>query len=248
MKIERILIVPDTHRPYHDKKAWALMLKVAADFKPNTIVVQGDFGDFYCTNGHRKDPNRNRFLEGEINDVNVGLDELDALKPQRKIFIQGNHEENLERYLIDKAPELFNMVTTEELLNLRKRKWEYYAYRKEKAWIGKLAIAHDLGSSGAAAVPKALAEFQGNITIGHIHRMCYMIGGNYQGETHVAASFGWLGDITHVDYMDRDKAAKDWALGFGLGYKLPNGVVHLTPIPIVNYGTVVEGIYYKGTK
>lgn len=243
--MDKILFIPDTHRPYHDKQAWRLMLKVAKDLNPDTIVIGGDFGEFYCTNAHRKDPNRNKFLEWEIADINKGLDEIDALKPKRKIFIQGNHEENLERYLIDKAPELFNIVTTQGLLDLKKRGWEYYPYRKKKASIGKLTITHDLGSSGAGAVASALTTFQDNIVINHIHRIDYKIGGDMRGNKHVACSFGWLGDVNHIDYMDRDKARKDWALGFGIGYLLPNGIVHLTPIPIVKYGAIVEGKYYK---
>lgn len=244
--MQKVLFIPDTHRPYHDKRAWKLLLKVAKSHKFSTIVVGGDFGEFYCTNGHRKDPNRNRFLEWEIKDINEGLDELDALKSKRKIFLQGNHEENLERYLIDKAPELFNVVTTQGLLKLKERGWEYYPYRKKKAKIGKISVAHDLGNAGPNAVAKALSDFQDNIVINHIHRMIYVIGGDMQGTKHVACSFGWLGDVEHIDYMDRDKARKEWALGFGIGYLQPNGVMHITPIPIIDYKVVVEGKLYKG--
>lgn len=242
---KKILFIPDTHRPYHDKRAWKLLMKVGKALKPDVIVVGGDFGEFYCTNAHRKDPNRNRFLDKEIEDINEGLDDLDSLKAKRKIFIQGNHEENLERYLADNAPELFNMVTTESLLGLKKRGWEYYPYRKKKAKIGKLTIAHDLGSSGSGAVSKALNDFQSNIVINHTHRLDYKIGGDMSGTKHVACSFGWLGDVEHIDYMDRDKAKKDWALGFGIGYLLPSGVVHLTPIPIVDHVAFVEGKIYR---
>ena len=170
---------------------------------------------------------------------------IPAVKATRKIFMQGNHEENLERYLIDKAPEMFNVVTTQGLLNLKQRGWEYYPYRR-KAKVGKVSIAHDLGNAGPQAVSKALNDFQDNIVINHIHRMIYMIGGDMGGTKHVACSFGWLGDVEKIDYMDRDKARKEWALGFGMGYLLPSGVMHITPIPIINYAAVVEGKLYKG--
>lgn len=243
--MKKVLFIPDTHRPYHDERAWKLVMKIAKDNNFHTIVVGGDFGEFYCTNAHRKDPNRNRHLEWEIKDINEGLDDLDSLKAKRKIFLQGNHEENLERYLIDRAPELFNVVTTKGLLKLDERGWEYYPYRRGKARVGKLSIAHDLGNSGPTAVAKALAGFQDNIVINHIHRMVYMIGGDMRGTKHVAASFGWLGDVNHIDYMDRDKAKAEWALGFGIGYLRDDGVVHLTPVPIINYTAVVEGRLYR---
>ena len=45
--LEPVLIVPDTHRPFHNKRAWGLMLKVAEPLKPKHIVIIGDFADFY---------------------------------------------------------------------------------------------------------------------------------------------------------------------------------------------------------
>jgi hypothetical protein len=88
--------------------------------------------------------------------------------------------------------------------------------------------------------------FQHNIVIGHTHRLGYAVEGNAQGERHVTAMFGWLGDVEQIDYMHRVKAIKDWSLGFGIGYLEPKtGTVYLVPIPIVNYTCVVEGKLYS---
>ena len=45
--------------------------------------------------------------------------------------------DNLERYLMQRAPELFNMVRVEELLHLRARGWTFTPY-KHHLRIGKL--------------------------------------------------------------------------------------------------------------
>ena len=70
--LERILFIPDAHRPYHDERAWRLMLKAARRFAPHRLVVLGDFGDFYATSRHEKDPNRKRNLEFELASMNRG--------------------------------------------------------------------------------------------------------------------------------------------------------------------------------
>jgi predicted phosphodiesterase len=242
--LKKILIIPDVHRPYHDKRAWSLLLRVGMAFKPDKIVTLGDFADFYCVSSHDKDPNRVNGLEAEVADVNVALDELDQLKAKEKIFITGNHENRLERYLMTKAPELFNMMGIKELFQLKKRNWKYVPY-KNHIKIGKLHITHDTGKAGKYAHYQSMDDFQDNTVIGHTHRLGYTVVGNAKGVPHVGAMFGWLGDVEQVEYMHRIKALRDWALGFGIGYEEPNGNMHLQPVPMVDYKVVVEGKLYK---
>lgn len=124
------LVIPDTHRPYHDKKAYNLMMAVAADLKPQEIVILGDYADFYCVSSHSKDPRVLSILTDEVQDVLDGLDELDKAFPgANKVFIEGNHEYRLERYLTDKAPALFGVTDTEHLLKLNQRpNWKFRPY------------------------------------------------------------------------------------------------------------------------
>jgi hypothetical protein len=73
-----------------------------------------------------------------------------------------------------------------------------------------------------------------------------VVEGNAVGEQKLSAQFGWLGDVTQVDYMHKAKALKNWALGFGVGYYDPSsGYSYLTPVPIVKYTCVVNGKFYK---
>lgn len=232
--------MPDTHRPYHDKKAWNLLLKAGRAFKPDVIVVLGDFADFYSVSSHDKQPGRVRTLDEEVRDVNEGLSDLDALGAKEKHFVSGNHEDRLERYLMQKAPELFDMVRVRDLFKLDERGWRYTPY-KNHLTIGKLNCTHDAGKAGLCAHYDAQKAFEGNVVIGHTHRLGYTVVGNAQGKPHVGAMFGWLGDLNAIDYMHRIRALRDWALGFGVGYMEANGTVHLRPVPIVNYACVIDG-------
>lgn len=242
--LERILIVPDVHIPYHDQKAWDLMLQVAHGFKPSHIVVLGDFADFYAVSSFGKDPTRANQLDVEIAECNKALDQLDMVGAKHKYFIAGNHEQRLERYLQDKAPQLYSMIKVEALFKLKQRGWAFTPYRNDVK-IGKVYFTHDVGQGGRTAAHRTMDTYQHSIITGHSHRLAYVVESNATGTSMLSAQFGWLGDVHQVDYLHRIKAQKDWALGFGIGYIRSNGVMHLTPVPIVEYACVVEGKLFQ---
>jgi hypothetical protein len=243
--LKKIGFVPDTHIPYHHVRNWELALEALGGFKPDILVQQGDLADFYSVSSHRKDPSRQLNLDWELEQVNEGLDQLDGIGAKEKIFIGGNHEDRLTRYLQDKAPELFGMINIPELFKLDERGWEYTPY-KENTKLGKLWLTHDIGTSTRYAVFRAADMFQHSNSTAHTHRMVYIVEGNAIGESSVSCSFGWLGDPDQCDYMHKVNAKRNWAQGFGYGYlNQENGEVHLCPVPIVNNSCVVEGVLYK---
>ena len=239
--LETVLLVPDTHRPFHDQRAWAVMLAAARRLRPTRIVVLGDFCDFWSVSSHAKDPSRSLQLVDEVADVNAGLDELDALGATHKHFIEGNHEFRLARYLQDHAPALVGSTSVPELLHLKERGWTFTPYRQHLQ-VGKLHLTHDVGQAGAYAHVRAGAAFESSVAIGHTHRLGVSYFGAATGESHVAAMMGWLGDRDAADYMHRIRAMKDWHLGFGVVRVEPTGVSHLQAIPIINYRAVIDGV------
>lgn len=244
-KLERILFIPDCHVPYHDTKAFALMLKAGKAFKPDHTIILGDFADFYGVSSHSKDPNRALKLKEEVEAAKAALDQVKALGAKNNVFVAGNHEDRLERYLRDKAPELYNYISIPYILELKQKGFSYTPY-KQAYKIGKLNITHDAGNAGKDAHYKALQTFQHNIIIGHTHRIGYAVEGNANGERHVTAMLGWLGDVKEIDYMHRVKAEKDWSLGFGIGYlDRSNGTVYVTPVPIINGTCLINGTVYR---
>ena len=243
MSLERLLVVPDVHCPFEDKRAWKLMLKAARQFKPQIIVCLGDLADFYSVSSHSKDPSRVHQLRDELKEVRRLRRDLDRLGASRRIFLEGNHEHRLRRYLEDKAPELFGMFDTQSLLQLGD--WEFVPYR-ESAKVGKVWFTHDVGGSGKHTTARALETFQHSVSLGHHHQMQYVVQGDATGKHQVGAQFGWLGDAKQADYMHAVKARRSWSLGFGVGYKEPSGVIHLQPCPIVNYAVVVAGRLIRG--
>jgi predicted phosphodiesterase len=244
-KLEKILFIPDCHVPYHDVNAFNLMLKAGKAFKPDHTIILGDFADFYGVSSHSKDPNRALKLKEEIEATKTALDQVKALGAKNNVFVSGNHEDRLERYLRDKAPELFNFISIPKILELSEKGFKYTPY-KQAYKIGKLNVTHDAGTAGRYAHYKSLDTFQHNVVIGHTHRIGYAVEGDAQGNRHLTAQLGWLGDVSEIDYMHQVKARKDWSLGFGIGYLDPKtGVVYLIPTPIINGTVLIEGELVK---
>ena len=243
--LEPILIVSDAHIPFCDRHWWDILLQVGAAIRPQHIVIIGDFADFYSVSAHDKNPERAHRFDEELEAVERGLDALDALGAADKLYIEGNHEDRLRRYLM-KSPELSGRrISTPALLKLAERGWEFVPY-KEHAKRGAIHYTHDVGVAGRTAVFKALETYQHSVVTGHNHRLAYVVEGSATGECKLSATFGWGGDVEQVDYMNKASARKNWALGFGAGYVDPSsGMTYLVPVPIVYRTAMFNGILYR---
>lgn len=218
------------------------MLRVAHFLKPAHIAVLGDFADAETLSSHAATEPGRRDFKDELDAVNAALDQLDALGATNKLYISGNHEFRMERYLMQNAPAMFRSMQWPSLLNLSERGWKWTPYMKSTR-IGKLHLTHDTGSAGMNAHRTSAAKFGGSAAIGHTHRMAYEVKGRFDGTPYLAAMFGWLGDADKAArYMHEVSSASDWVHGFGVGHMEPEGgVVHVQPVPIVNGRCVVNG-------
>lgn len=245
-KLEKLLILPDTHCPFHDKRAWSLVMEIGKKFKPELLIHMGDLADCYALSSHSKDPTRMASWRKEREACRELRAEMDALGAGRKVFIEGNHSDRLRRYLAEKAPELAGSLDIDAELGLSEAGWEVVSY-KDHIRIGKVYFTHDVGLGGKHSTSRAVEAFGHSICIGHHHQMQMVVQGDALGQHQVGLQLGWLGDATKIDYMHRVKVQRSWSLGFGYGYLDPGtGYVYFVPAPIVNYTAVVEGRLYRG--
>lgn len=250
-------MIPDTHRPYHDKRAYALMIRVFCDIVEKykhiaefEIIIMGDYADFYSVTSHMKDPRVLQMLIEEVEDVLAGLQELDDLFPEaKKTYIEGNHEYRLERYLCEKAPALFGITSTQHLLKLHDRpNWNFVSYGpNQQLSVGgsKLNVRHEpLGNNAKLTATRAICS----LSYGHIHRIeeSHIVG--LDGTNHVAFSLGWLGDKTLDKIYGYVKGHHQWQLGFGLVFiDESNKYFYHNKIHILdNYSCFAAGKIYKG--
>lgn len=240
-EFETVLIIPDCHVPNHDERAWGLMLRAAHVLRPSTIVVLGDFADGETLSAHPATKPGELDFEAELDGVRRALDQLDIVGAKRKVYLEGNHEFRLDRYLMARAPAMFRHIRWHNLLDLERRGWDWVPYRKAYS-LGKLHLTHDTGSAGVNAHRQAAVDTGGSVVIGHTHRLAYEVRGRYGGTPYLAAMLGWLGDpVKAASYIHEARAASSWATGFGVAYMEPTGIVHLQPVPIVGGRCVVQG-------
>lgn len=240
------LLWPDTHAPYHNVRAVELVLKVIADLDLHELIIMGDFADCYAVSAHGKHARMQHQLLDEIDKCNELLDRVDLSTKAKKVYLMGNHEHRLERFIFDKCPELFGVTEIENLLKLEKRGYRTLGYtpRQNYAVLGsKLRVRHEpLGSSAKASASRALAS----LAFGHTHRIeeSYVVG--LDGKAHVNFSVGWLGDERKTEVFGYCKH-NQWQLGFGLVWVDPKtGFFHHQIVPILpNYTCVVMGKKYK---
>jgi hypothetical protein len=103
---KHILAMGDLHIPYYDKPAIIAMIESAKKRPIDTILIGGDFMDFYDVSFWCRDPNARKML-AEIRDGLKFLSFLRETFPKAGIVYKiGNHEERLKRYVRTKAPEL----------------------------------------------------------------------------------------------------------------------------------------------
>lgn len=240
--VKKVLFVPDAHAPYHDERAVRIVEQVVNEWEPDVCVVLGDWLDNLAVSGHEPAKVRVRNLKRE---VAVAAARLEGLTRgiQERHFVMGNHETRLERYIAKKAPELDGLLDVADMLCLGK--WTSVTPYNETLKLGKLNITHDVGKAGQNAHRAAAQSYMASCIIGHTHRMAYEVMGRQVGAPVVAAMFGWLGNYREVEYLHRAES-KRWPLGFGVGRMEASGVVHVTPVPIVNYTACVEGALFRG--
>jgi predicted phosphodiesterase len=217
------------------------MLRALKVHKPDILLVMGDFADGESLSLHEPDEPGKRDFEDELGCVLRALTQLDELGAARKIYLEGNHEQRLSRYLARRAPALYRSLALPELLKLKDRGWEWVPYR-QSIKVGKLHLTHDTGSAGMNAHRSSAKAFMGSAVIGHTHRMAYEVAGRFDESPYVAAMFGWLGDAKSAARYIHEAKSAEWVHGFGVGYmEQGTGIVHLQPVPIINGTCCVAG-------
>lgn len=241
---EKILFIPDTHVPYHSHEAFELAVKVAEAFKPDYLVILGDFADFYSVSFHERSPERRHSILEEGEEVRECLNRLaKASGAHYRIYLSGNHEFRLHRYIWGNAPALYGIASVQDILKLRiQPTFEFIPYRQH-LMIGKLMVTHDVGSAGMNA-HRAGLKYAGagtSLVIGHTHRMAMEASEDAHGQYVSASMFGWLGDRDQIDPYLHKAQTHHWVHGVGVGYKFRDGTVITQPVPFSNGRAIING-------
>jgi len=252
VKLYNTGIIMDAHHPFVHRKNYNLMLDVFDDMGLDEIVIIGDFGDFYFCNGHGKDPDimEQWTPKREVAVVRRELEKLNERFPDTRIvFIEGNHEYRLSRYLKNKAPELFGLIDYQELIDPTGVVAEWVPYGPDQIYQlakgqSKLFARHEPLSGGQFPALNTVKRANTSLVFGHTHASQQAQIRLFDGSHHVGATFGFLGDRDHPAF-GYVKARPTWVDGFAVcTTDLKTGDFFLEGVTIVNGHCKANGIIY----
>lgn len=256
MKIEKAVVLGDTHIPWHDKRAIDLTLKFIKDFRPDVLFLDGDIMDFFEISRFIKMPSEgiDTSLQAEVNSTYEILKAIRAALPKNSkiYYIFGNHEHRLQKYIVTNAESLHNLkqaggnqsvLSLQFLLQLKELKIVPIYSKLNESYMeyGDILIGHwDIARKYSGYTGRNLmAEKDENIIQGHVHRLAL----NYRSfrtRTLVAIENGCLCNLDPCY-----KLHPDWQQGFAVLFKMGNKV-YPTIVHIDNYKFFFGGKLYYG--
>lgn len=221
--VRTALILPDVHTPYEDRDHLAQAIDDALSrYKITNVKLLGDYLDCVSLSRFVKPPDAMPMDE----EIAVGMAGLERLRQQfpkaHIVYIKGNHEDRMEKYLWTKAPEIWKlkgMTLAEQLelerLNIRwvdniKLKRESRTFYK----FGRLSLlhGHELGICPQANPARQyLMRARASLMVGHIHRPNEAYLNTINNDAIACHCVGTLSNM-YPDYM----AQNDWVAGYAV--------------------------------
>jgi len=244
----KIVIVNDLQRPFHDPVTLGAVERFWDDFDPDVEVYNGDILDFYEISAFDKNPSRRFKLQDELDDTTNWLFRRANENPDaRRVFIGGNHEDRLRRWLWRYGKELSSLraLDFEALLKFDELEVEYLPYMSVFDFLG-YRIEHGYKTSQSKAYPINTSRFMAIAT--GSSGLC--------GHTHHFSQYAWTdarGSHSYIENgclcrFDLEYAAfPNWQQCFTYGVVAGNKV-HLVPVQIYADGFRAEGEFYPRVK
>ncbi len=241
----KMLVVNDTQIPFQDHKTLRAVHKFWNDFQPDLEVYNGDIIDMYSVSSFDKNPTRAFKLQDELDDTYEWLFSRAEANPNaRRIFIEGNHEDRLRRFLWKEATDLSSLrvLNFEELMRFKELGMEDLTYMSVLDFLG-FRIQHGWKASGGSTpwpinVGRFMAQKEGS------SGLC--------GHTHRASIYCWTTSRGSHSYVENGCLCRfdlefapfpNWQQAFSYG-EVKNGKVHTKLVQIYPDGFIANGEFY----
>ena len=196
------VIYGDTHFPFQDDSALAVVLALIKDVKPDVILHVGDVLDSWQISKFDKDPTRRDTLQDNIDQARIHLHQIAQIAPKAKrVLLEGNHETRLTRAIwqLDGAQREFarlrvfqKAMTWPRLLELDAIGWKFVPEREQSrtSVLPKLITKHGtVIRKWSAFSAKGEWEKYGRSGVsGHTHRLGWFVHRDHNGRSNWAES------------------------------------------------------------
>jgi len=206
-------VFSDIHLGIHDKAALIAAIQYAKQDRVENIILNGDILDSAQISRHPKHADTPKFL----NEIELAKQFLEGLrsefKDQNIYFKIGNHEDRLERYLMQNADALAGLIDFRKLLKLDDlgiRFVESTQFMKvENTYI---VHGHEMKVSGGVNPARALIlKAAANVVMGHVHRTSFASIKSLDGKFYKAYTMGCLCKLRQA-YMPHSNSNHGFAI------------------------------------
>lgn len=253
----KVFIVPDIHVPRHDARATETALGLLRDFRPDKVVIIGDFCDLEALSHHPKNRPDITHLSWEYGECNKLLDAFQNAAPSANwYFVEGNHEHRAIKFannlgILDgflDVPQNLHITPVADARrhdNLRGIVWLPFEDYLGRAWIapwgnGAFGYLHSAKANkgGMAAGGLYHSAYHAN-TIGPISRCLYTVYGHHHtfqmfrsAAGYEAWCCGFLGDLNEKAFL-YNAGPSNWLNGV-MVQEIEGSLCTTTPITIAN--------------
>jgi hypothetical protein len=243
----RLVILSDAQIPFIDEPLFVAVLRFVADYKPNDLIINGDWIDAYEISDFDKRPQRLFDLQTEMEMAGVTLDELaKRMAPKGKLWwADGNHEERINRTIWRHAQGFAFMAgDIRSGLALDKRAAGYVPYGKHIDYLGFTVTHGNYVSQYSAYTAKRHADrYHSSGCNGHTHRA-----GSYSYRDGRGSSHTWfeIGCLCRMD-LEYVRGVANWQQGFLVG-EVRDGALHPQLVRVIETdkgrGFMANGVFY----
>lgn len=224
-----VLHLTDQHFPDHDPYAIRTSIEAVSLVKPDVLVLGGDLIDAYAFSRFEKKTAKLAKFQKEIDLADDYLGRLHEASPDSEtVWMYGNHEDRIERYLHRQAPALADMakVSLQEWLSTNARNISVYDYGETYDHLSPLVFAHGTVIRKKAGMSAAsMVDMEGrSIAMGHSHRLGMSLRRMGPRVLHAYES-GCLCKLR----QEYTKHTPDWQLGFSM-FLIDNGQIQWLPV------------------
>jgi len=222
--VQQWLILPDMHRPFHNKTLEKKVLRLIKDLGTSLygINISGDYLDLYTLGSYNAESLgllTGISLEDEYNDGLSGIVKIEnaSHKDVKKQFLFGNHEDRYFRELNKKDNAKYGgaLKNPIEALELDERKWSVKTNWKDDFFtLGEhLDVMHGMFINVHAAY-QHLVKTNHSCIFGHTHRVQ-----SYNMGNRAAYNIGGLFDKDNKAFHYMPRMTREiWANGFAMVY------------------------------
>ena len=197
----RVLVLSDIHIPYHTISALDIAIAEGKRRNVDCILLNGDTLDFHALSRFERNPEAKDFKA----ERRLGIQLLEYLRQEfpraRIIFKEGNHDERLRAYVIQKGPEIYDesILGLYPLLHMERLGVELVS-DKRAVMLGGLFVlhGHELHKGFAPPVNPARGAYlkaKVSILIGHHHKTSEHTETALDGSIVTTWSTGCLSDL-----------------------------------------------------